>query len=102
VDHWLKAEFFDNPKPNASLMKTTYLDNRFIDSAYREELEGMKQTDPILYQIYALGEWGELGEHAFPHVVFERSKYHYDDFDRVIFGMDFGYQHYHAIEGIGA
>lgn len=101
IDHWTKPEFFDNPKPNATLMSTTYLDNRFIDPGYKYELEALKATDPTLYQVYALGEWGQLGDKAFPNAVFEPCRYKPEDFDRVLFGMDFGYQHYHAIEGIG-
>lgn len=101
VDHWLKPEFFDNPKPNATIVHSTYLDNRFIDRDYRGELEALKVSDPTMYQVYALGEWGQLGDKAFPNVVFEPCRYRVEDFDRVVFGMDFGYNHYHAIEGIG-
>lgn len=101
VSHWLKSEFFDNPKPNATILHTTYLDNRFIDAEYKSELEAMKTTDPTMYQVYALGEWGQLGDQAFPNVIFEPCRYRWEDFDRVLFGMDFGFQHYHAIEGIG-
>jgi phage terminase large subunit len=101
IDHHLKADFFDNPKPNASILSTTYLDNRFIDTAYRGELEALKAGDPTMYQVYALGEWGQLGDKAFPNVVFERCPYSIDDFDQVLFGKDFGFQHYDATEGIG-
>jgi len=101
VDHWLKAEFFDNPKPNALTMRTTYLDNRFIDDDYRGELEALRVSDPTMYQVYALGEWGQLGDAAFPLAVFEPCRYKPGDFDRVVYGMDFGFQHYHAIEAIG-
>lgn len=101
VNSWLKAEFFDNPKPNATILKTTYLDNRFIDADYRAELEAMKLSDPIYYQVYALGEWGQIGDVAFPSVVYEPCPYKVEDFDQVVWGMDFGFQHYHAIEGIG-
>lgn len=101
VNSWIKPEFFDNPKPNATILKTTYLDNRFIDADYRAELEAMKESDPIYYQVYALGEWGQIGDQAFPSVVYERCPYKREDFDEVLWGMDFGFQHYHAIEGIG-
>lgn len=101
VNSWLKPEFFDNPKPNATILKTTYLDNRFIDADYRAELEAMKLSDPIYYQVYALGEWGQIGDVAFPNVVYERCPYSIQDFDSVVWGMDFGFQHYHAIEGMG-
>lgn len=101
VDHWLKVEFFDNPKPNATILKTTYLDNRFIDANYRLELEALKVTDPTMYDVYALGQWGQLGEKVFTNIVFERCRYKPSDFDKVLYGQDFGFNHYDAIEGIG-
>lgn len=101
IDSWIKNEFYDNPKENATLLHTTYKDNRFLDTEYKAELEALSKTDPTLYQVYALGEWGQVGDRAFPSVVFEPNKYKPQDFDAVVFGMDFGFQHYHAIEGVG-
>lgn len=101
VQHHLKKTFFDNPKANATLLRTTYLDNRFLDPAYRGELEALKATDPVLYQVYALGEWGQLGDQVFTNVVFEPCRYRLEDFDRVLVGKDFGFQHYDALEFIG-
>ena len=71
VDHWLKSKFFDNPRPNTSVLHSTYLDNRFIDSMYRGELEGLKVSNPTMYDVYALGKWGQLGEQVFTNVVYE-------------------------------
>lgn len=101
VNHWVKAEFFDKPKINATIIHSTYLDNRFIDEEYKKELEELKNTDPIRYQVYALGEWGEIGEAAFPNVVFSPCPYRMEDMDSLAFGMDFGYQHYHAMIVLG-
>jgi len=55
---WLKKRFFDTKVENAAILKTTYKDNRFIDEAYAQVVEGLKEQDPTYYQIYALGEWG--------------------------------------------
>jgi phage terminase large subunit len=101
VGHWIKKRFFDNPKPNVVTLTTTYKDNHFLDPEYANELEALKHTDPILYQIYCEGEWGEAGDIVFGNVVFEPCKYKEEDFDEVLCGMDFGYNHYHAIEKIG-
>jgi phage terminase large subunit len=101
VTHWLKAEFFDNPKLNATVLRSTYLDNRFLDSQYREELDALKTTDPDMYQVYALGQWGQIGDAAFPNVRYESCPYSFEDFDRVVIGQDFGFNHYNAIELIG-
>jgi len=101
VNHWTKAEFFDRPKHNATIIHSTYLDNRFIDEDFKSELEDMKFTDPLRYQVYALGEWGEIGEEAFPLVQYGKCPYRIEDMDAVAFGMDFGYQHYHAMIMLG-
>jgi phage terminase large subunit len=55
---WLKKRFFDSPVENTSILKTTYKDNRFVDDAYKQVVEGLKEQDLTYYQIYALGEWG--------------------------------------------
>ena len=55
---WLKKRFFDQHVENASILKTTYKDNRFLGDDYKQVIEGLKDQDPTYYQIYALGEWG--------------------------------------------
>lgn len=68
VNHWLKRRFFDikQPAKKVKILHTTYKDNLFIDSDYKEELESFKVTDPYYYQVYCLGEWGVLGKSIFP------------------------------------
>jgi len=58
-EHWIKKHFFDNTKIAnfTSVIRTTYKDNKFIDSAYIEQLEAYKEIDENYYKIYALGEW---------------------------------------------
>lgn len=65
INHWLKKEFFDNPKPNATTVHSTYKDNKFLDKEAIAVLEAFKDTDPYFYQVYALGEWGVLGKTIF-------------------------------------
>jgi len=65
ITHWLKTEFFDNPKPNARLSETTYKNNRFLDADSIRVLEGFKDRDPYHYTVYCLGEWGVLGKTIF-------------------------------------
>ena len=89
ANHWLKRKFFDNPFDNCHVLKTTYLDNRFIDNQYIEMLERLKEVDPVYYNVYALGEWGVLGNTIYSNYVIE-------DFDTTKFterslGLDFGF-----------
>ena len=58
AQHWIKKLFVDDGKPDSHIVKTTYLDNRFIDDEYRQVIEQMQYTNPRYYQIYGKGEWG--------------------------------------------
>jgi phage terminase large subunit len=73
INHWLKKEFFDIKKDNATTLHSTYKDNRFLDDEAKKVLEEFKVTDPYYYSVYALGEWGVLGKTIFPkQIVSER------------------------------
>jgi phage terminase large subunit len=50
---------------DAMILKTTYKDNRFLPKEYGEDLERFKFTSPYDYQVYALGNWGTMGETIF-------------------------------------
>jgi len=65
--HWLKSHFFDNEASTASIYKTTYLDNKFIDDEYKQQIEDIKNYDIQQYNIYALGEWGVLNTNIIYH-----------------------------------
>lgn len=102
--HWLKKVFFDNPgakKDKITIHESTYLDNRFIDKAYKEELNALKYQDKIYYEIFALGNWGSIGNLVFRNIEFRPCPYSLQDFDAVYAGQDFGFNHYNAIELIG-
>ena len=90
--HWLKAHFFDNPMSKASIYKTTYLNNSFIDEEYKIELEDIKNYDVQQYNIYALGEWGVLDTNIIYHN-FNYKKHTtalgLDDFEVLHCGIDF-------------
>lgn len=102
--HWIKKRFFDNPGPKKNkitIHESTYLDNRFLDAGYKEELQALKYEDRVYYDVYALGKWGSIGNLVFRNIKYEKCPYSINDFDEVLAGMDFGYNHYHAIELIG-
>lgn len=102
--HWMKNRFFDNPGPKRkeiTIHQSTYKDNRFLDSAYKGELKALKFEDRVYYDVYALGNWGSIGNLVFRNVKYEKCPYKYEDFDEVLSGMDFGYNHYHSNQLIG-
>jgi phage terminase large subunit len=56
--HWIKRIFFDDPIDGCFTLKTTFLDNSFIDDEYKMVMDNKKKTNPRYYNIYALGNWG--------------------------------------------
>ena len=65
INHWLKGEFFDRPKPNATTHHSTYQDNKFLPDEDKAVLEGFKGVDDYYYTVYCLGGWGVLGKTIF-------------------------------------
>jgi len=89
--HWLKKTFFDFPRDNATIVKSTYLDNRFIDKEYAKVLEDLKNQDATYYKIYALGEWGVLSNLIYTNYVVEDIPLDESRYNSIYYGLDFGY-----------
>ncbi len=68
VTSWLKDYFFDHKVENCFILKTTYLDNRFIDEEYKQVISSLKETNYDLYRVYGLGEWGVLKGVIYPEI----------------------------------
>lgn len=100
-NHWIKRNFFDIPDPNVLTHHSTYLMNRFIDDAYRQRMERRKLVDPEGYQIYGLGEWGEIGGLILQNWTIKDISQRIEDYDDVAIGQDFGFNHANAILLLG-
>ena len=90
--NWVYDYFFVRELPtNVKIVKTTYLDNKFLPQEYRDELERLKDRNPAYYRIYCLGEFATLDKLVFPTYT---TKIISDDdisgLKRWI-GLDFGY-----------
>ena len=81
-DHWIKERVFDletlipqesdiagvwlNDKGNIAILRTNYLDNKyivgpyFVDQHVIDDFEKDKTTDYNYYQVYGLGNWGRI------------------------------------------
>lgn len=100
-NHWIKRDFFDMPDPNVFTHHSTYLDNRFIDDAYKVRMDRRKVIDPDGYRIYGLGEWGEVGGLILKNWEAYECSQNLADYDDVAIGQDFGYNHANAILLLG-
>jgi phage terminase large subunit len=99
--HWIKKTFFDVTDPDVLIHHSTYLDNRFIDDAYRRRMERRKIVDPNGYEIYGLGEWGELGGLILHNWTIDDISQKLEDYDSIAIGQDFGFNHANAILILG-
>ena len=100
-NHWIKKVFFDMPDDNVLTHHSTYLTNRFIDAAYHARMERRKAVDPEGYQIYGLGEWGEIGGLILHNWEIKEVSQNLNDYDDIAIGQDFGYNHANAILLLG-
>jgi phage terminase large subunit len=99
--HWLKKYFFDEPKPDTAILKTTYLDNKFIDEDYKKTLQRLKDTDHAYFMIYALGEWGVIGKLIITNWRSQKIDTDPAAYDEILRGLDFGFNHPAAYVEIG-
>jgi phage terminase large subunit len=89
--NWLKSYFFDFRKQSCAIVHSTYLDNKFIDPEYRRVLEELKEQDYNYYRIYALGEWGSVGNLVYTNWMVEDIPTDPAAYKVVYYGMDFGF-----------
>lgn len=99
--HWIKKQFFDRQDPDVFTHHSTYRDNRFIDEAYYRRMERRKEVDPEGYQIYGLGEWGEIGGLILKNYVIEEFDRSPERFDYMVNAQDFGFNHANCIGEVG-
>lgn len=99
--HWLKRVFFDVKDSNVLTHHSTYLDNRFIDAAYRARMERRRLVDPDGYKIYGLGEWGETGGLILHNYIVEEFDTSPTRFDYMVNAQDFGFNHANCIGEVG-
>ena len=64
-------------------------------------MERRKKVDPEGYQIYGLGEWGEIGGLILHNWRIEEVSQNLSDYDDIAIGQDFGFNHANAILLLG-
>lgn len=89
--HWLKKSFFDVGRNGAFVLKTTFKDNNFLDARYIQTLNDLKEQDYQYYRIYALGEWGSLGNVIYSNWEKQDLSAVKDTFDNHYNGIDWGF-----------
>lgn len=97
--NWVYKTFhFDtgNFDEDTFILKSTYKDNKWCDSATIKRLEKLKERNPARYKIEAEGDFATLDKLVYPTINIENFDYlsllRSEDKDIVpIYGMDFGF-----------
>ena len=100
-NHWIKKFFFDSQMKNTTILRTTHLDNKFLDEESRENLEKYITIDQTWYNIYALGEWGILSDLIYNNFTMKEFDNEEKKFDKILVGIDFGYNHPSTMVKVG-
>ena len=101
ASHWIKHKYWDYESDDIFKCHSTYLNNRFLDKSYHKRMMMRKEQDPEGYQVYGLGEWGELGGLILTNYVVEDLSTDFNRYDNVLYSQDFGYNHANCILEIG-
>lgn len=92
--HWLKEKVLD-VMDGVDDIHSTYKDNPYLDPAYIDLLESLKEIDPNKWKIYGLGRWGKLDNIIYSN--WELVDKVPDNVDEVIYGLDFGFNNPSAL-----
>ena len=87
---WAKTKFIDNPS-NYTITTSTYLNNTHLSDDYIAYMESLRDTNPLLYRQYGLGEWVSLGELIFPEDSYKIVTEVTNDWQFLGIGIDVGY-----------
>jgi len=101
--HWLNKELVEQyetgKRSDVAVLHSTYKDNPFLSEYYIGQLEALKDQDKTYYDIYTLGKWGVLANLVYTN--WEIAKTWPENFNEVIYGLDFGYNNPSAFLEIG-
>jgi len=84
--HWIYDKVI--PREDCDFFRTTYLDNPFLESSIKKEIERLKETDEQYWQIYGLGLKGVSRATIFNYIECNQIP---EDAKFIAYGADAGY-----------
>lgn len=95
--HWIYDRIIE--REDCEFIKSTYLDNDFLEKSLIDEIERLKDTDEHYWRVYGLGEKGESKSTIYTNW---RLCDEFPDFvDDIIIGIDFGFNNPTAVVKVG-
>jgi PBSX family phage terminase large subunit len=88
---WIQGLEDEADDKEVQFFRSSYKDNPFMNPEAVAVLEGLKDQDAALYEMYALGKWSKRKGVIFGHVkLIDKMP---DKFEEDCFGLDRGYNH---------
>lgn len=88
---WIKTKLL--PQKDVCLIESTYKDNPFLDDDYIKTLEAMKEASPQMYEMLVLNKWGVSEGRVFDRWELYDESTAPENYDQVLYGLDFGFNH---------
>lgn len=92
---WIRTKLL--PQENVFLVESTYKDNPFLDDDYIRTIEALKDNNPRMYKMLVLNQWGVSEGRVFDKWELYDDATAPKEFDQVIYGLDFGWNHATAL-----
>lgn len=92
---WIKTQLL--PQNGVCLIESTYKDNPFLSKEYIRNILAMQHTNPRMYKMLVLNEWGVSEGLVFDKWELYDEQSAPENFDQVIYGLDFGWNHATAL-----
>jgi phage terminase large subunit len=91
-DHWIRTEIEEkraSEKGDVTVIVSTYLDNPFLSAEEVAEIEYLKSSSPMAWEVFGLGNYGKIAGQVFPR--FQIIEAMPDDLRTDHYGIDFGF-----------
>lgn len=88
---WIKTKLLT--QKDVCLIESTYKDNPFLSAAYIKTIEALKETNPSMYKMLVLNQWGVSDGIVFDKWQLYDEQTEPKNYDQVIYGLDFGFNH---------
>lgn len=92
---WIRTKLL--PQKDVCLIESTYKDNPFLDDDYIRNIEALKDNNPRMYKMLVLNQWGVSEGRVFDKWELYDNTTAPKEYDQVIYGLDFGWNHATAL-----
>lgn len=100
---WIYKEFIERQalRGDTFVLRTSYLDNKFISEHFVKRMEALKRADPERYNVVGLGNFGNVEGIVYKNYKVQKNTHADEWFDSICYGFDFGFNDPMALVKLG-